>query len=196
MSELGEKLGDHIGIGMAAMMMDRAPEQTGAIYDIIRANNVTVFKIGGVSLMKLKDWQQASGISSDPPWPEELARLPMDYLYSRSQLAAILHVSVGTIHRMARLGDIDAIDLSEWNMNSLYYYPNDKVGFAAIPKIINAWGYKIQATLDDGQLGIEIWPNEPCQPAATCFFIEPDKVWFVDNGDETLATIVFHKEPA
>jgi hypothetical protein len=88
MTKLDGKLGDYVGIGMAAMMVGRSPEQTGVIYDLISVSGMQVYKIGGVSLLRFDDF--AYNINpvdaGQPLWPDELADLPMQHLYSRSEL--------------------------------------------------------------------------------------------------------------
>lgn len=177
----GTKLGDYIGIGMAAMLMGRTPEQTGVVYDIIDKHGIPVYKVGGVSLISFEDLAVCLGEKLDknaaPMWPKEIGELPMKHIFSRTELAKMLNVSVGTIHRRATEGKITALDLSEWNMHSMYYY-NGQVA-PQLPVELTIGGRRVKVSLSDEELHVDVWTNE--QTRAVCFNLEPNKVWFTEK---------------
>ena len=116
----------------------------------------------------------------------------MEHLYSRSELAELLNVSVGSVHRFAKLGTVEAIDLSAWNMHSLYYY-NPDGSTPALPIVLNAWGYNVRLlNIGNNELKIDIEVDNYNSIQATCFGPEPDKVWFLD-GNEPIITVEIHK---
>jgi len=195
MAGLDGTLGDYVGVGMAAMILGRSPEQTGAIYELINTENIKTWKLGGMTLMKYDDFVDAAKSLYDtsgwrPLWPKELAVLPMGDLYSRQTMAATLGVSIGTVHRMARKGEITAIDLSEWNMNSLYYYVDYDKEQLIVPITVNAWGNDVKLDLVEGQLHVHIWPVGNNKLKSAGFLLEPSKAWFVDDKIEDVYIIV------
>jgi len=188
------QLGEYIGIGMAAMLLGRSPEQTGIVYDIIRDNSVRLYKVGGVSLIEYDDLCWAAGDmmlpDASPPWPEYMMDLPMENIYSRGELADKLNLSVGSIHRKARMGaDIQPLDLSEWRMHTLYYY--DGNGVKPLPKEVMIDGYKVTLSLSGGMLLIDVAYDFELE--ALCFGPEPAKAWFMD-GNEVAIEVHAHKE--
>lgn len=175
-------LRQYVGIGMAAMMVGRTPEQTGIIYDTINEYDIPVYKVGGVSLISFDDLVVTLGHRLTPPdaeplWPQEVGDLPVRDLYSRTELAALLNVSVGTIHRRAAEGKIIALDLSEWNMHSMYYYDGPTV--EQLPVETRIGGRRVRLSVIDGELHIDVWTEGPTH--AICFNLEPNKAWFVEN---------------
>lgn len=172
------KLGDYVGIGMAAILLGRSPEQTGIVYDMINEYEIPVYKVGGVSLVSFDDLAACSGgkltRNAAPLWPQEIGGLPLKSIFSRTELASLLNVSVGTIHRWATSGKITAIDLSEWNMHSLYYYGGPIA--PQLPVEFRMGGRQVKVSLHNGELHIDIWTEEPV--GAICFDLEPTKAWF------------------
>ena len=115
----------------------------------------------------------------------------MKHIYSRNQLADVLQVSVGSVHRYAKLGIVQAIDLSTWNMHSLYYYDVDN-GEEILPMVVMPWGYKVKlSTSGLGDLRIDIETDKYNNLEATCFGPLPDQVWFMD-GEEPMITVQIH----
>lgn len=174
-------LREYVGIGMAAMLMGRSMEQTGVVYDVINEFGIPVYKIGGVSLISYQDLVVCAGErlgdSPEPPWPDELGNLLVDNIFSRTELADLLNVSVGTIHRRAADGEIQALDLSEWNMHSMYYY--DGSATKQLPVELNMGGRRIKVSLQGKELHIDIWMDDPAH--AVCFDPEPNKAWFIER---------------
>jgi hypothetical protein len=196
-NRLSGVLGDYVGIGMAATMLGKPPEHTGTVYNIINDGNLIIYKVGGVALIKAKAFGKAAtrcGYKTDPPpWPEEYADLPMKNIYSRKQIADLLGLSVGTIYNLVKRGDIDALDLSRWNMSSMYYYFREN-STDRLPVYVTALGHDVKLYADGGMLVVEIGSPIGSALESLCFGPEPSKAWFMDGAEVAIEVRIVDKE--
>jgi hypothetical protein len=146
MSKLPGVLGNYVTVGMAVEMLGHKRDQTGRFYVLVK-KGLTTFKIGGMTLALASEFAELAGLPADskPPWPAELASLPMATLYARNDAANRLGVSPRTINRYANEGQITAVDLSAWSGYTLYQLE------ASIkqPRYISVGDWKLELTVDE-----------------------------------------------
>lgn len=197
MSELDGVLGNYIGIGMAAMLLGKPMRHTGEVYSLVKEHNIPKYKIGGTSLLEYESFAKSAGIGGDslcPLWPDEFIDIPMSRLYSRWELADALGVSIGTIYNMVEHGEVVALDLSPWKMNTLYYFSGDMPQISQ-PSFVDIDDTRIKVSRkEDGAIKIDIWKEDADKVEAACWEHEPSKAWFSGGKGPVIAIEVHKKE--
>jgi len=159
MSKLVGKLKNYVTVGMALDILGHPREQTGRFYTLIKQGMPT-YKLGGMTLAKAHDLIFFAGLPSDTkvPWPAELAELDMSKLRSRNEMANFLGVSPRTVNRLAKKGEITAVDLSRWSGYTVYLLTPD---MRPERHTVKAGDWIVETSIDDkGRLIVDIQSKE------------------------------------
>jgi hypothetical protein len=178
-------LSDWLTVGMATQMLGVPSAHTSRFYEIVKKHALPLHKIGGTTLVNAIEFARAAGLpaGTSPPWPAELARLPMASIYSRTEVSQIFDISITTVYKWVEQGRIQQISLEEWNTYPVYYIQSVKND--PVPITIKAFGRELKIAEVDGELQINIkLPKDSPELEATCFHPQPQICWFTSMWHE------------